>query len=85
MVVCHYHPDRPGIGVCMRCRRVICAACSTKMDGVNHCHACLKAIGARGSASSAGASAALTAVVLLCIGGGFCFGLGWLMQSWLAP
>jgi hypothetical protein len=47
MAVCQYHPDRPGIGICMRCRVVICAACSTRVDGVNHCHACLKALGQR--------------------------------------
>ena len=45
MAVCRYHPDRPGIGVCMRCRAVICAACATRVDGVNHCHACLAALG----------------------------------------
>lgn len=44
MAVCRYHRDRSGIGVCMRCRAVICAACCTKVDGVNHCHACLKAL-----------------------------------------
>ena len=31
----------------MRCRRVICAACSTRMDGINYCHACLAALGQR--------------------------------------
>jgi hypothetical protein len=31
----------------MSCRRVICAACCTRVEGVNRCHACLKALGAR--------------------------------------
>src|SRR5207245_3384833 len=45
MASCKYHPDRPGVGVCMRCRAVICNDCCTRLDGVNHCHACLKALG----------------------------------------
>ena len=48
MSVCRYHPDRPGVGVCMRCRAPVCAACTTRLDGVNHCHACLKQLGAHG-------------------------------------
>jgi hypothetical protein len=28
----------------MRCRAVICASCCTRVDGINHCHACLKAL-----------------------------------------
>ena len=47
MALCKYHPDRPGVGVCMRCRAVICAACCTRLEGINHCHACLKALAAR--------------------------------------
>ncbi len=44
MAYCKYHPDRPGVGVCMRCRAVICNDCCTRLDGVNHCHACLKTL-----------------------------------------
>ena len=50
MSVCRYHPDRPGVGVCMRCRASVCAACTTRLDGVNHCHACLKILAARADA-----------------------------------
>jgi hypothetical protein len=32
----------------MRCGAPVCAACTTRLDGVNHCHACLKVLGARG-------------------------------------
>jgi hypothetical protein len=42
MTACRYHPDRPGVGICVRCRAVICAACSTQLDGINYCFACLK-------------------------------------------
>jgi hypothetical protein len=45
---CKYHPDRPGVGVCMRCRGVVCDACTTRLNGINHCHSCLRALAARG-------------------------------------
>jgi hypothetical protein len=38
----------------MRCRKVICAACCTRLAGVNHCHACLAAIAARLLAAARG-------------------------------
>jgi hypothetical protein len=47
MTVCRYHPDQVAIGLCMRCRSAICAACCTRLDGINHCHACLSALAAR--------------------------------------
>jgi hypothetical protein len=31
----------------MRCRAVICAACSTQLEGINYCFVCLKALAAR--------------------------------------
>ena len=39
---CKHHPDRDGIGVCIRCRTVICSECSTKIDGINHCTHCIR-------------------------------------------
>ena len=39
---CKYHPEREGIGICVRCRTVICSECSTKIDGINNCHYCLE-------------------------------------------
>src|SRR5207248_9380568 len=41
---CQNHPEREGIGVCVRCRRVVCAECSTKIDRMNFCTGCLAAI-----------------------------------------
>jgi hypothetical protein len=55
----------------MRCRVVICAACTTRLDGVNHCHACLKAMGTR-RAEAAPRRVRGAAVALLL------FALGWL-------
>ena len=38
---CHYHPDRPGLGVCVECREVICRECTTQFEGINRCASCL--------------------------------------------
>lgn len=40
---CQYHPERSGIGICVECRSVICAECTTQFEGINRCAACLKA------------------------------------------
>lgn len=86
MAVCQFHRDRPGIGVCMRCRRVICAVCCTRIDGVNHCHQCLQALAAPPRpAPSLRLLAPLAASLLLLAGWLFLFGLCWLTQGRLAP
>jgi hypothetical protein len=86
MAACHYHPDRTGIGICMRCRAVICAACCTRVDGVNHCHACLKAMGRREEPRAAPlAPAALVTVLFLGLAWGLFFALAWAAQGRLAP
>lgn len=86
MAVCRYHPDRPGIGVCMRCRVVICAGCCTRLDGVNHCHACLKVLGRRASMRP---PADLLAPVVSAVLMGTCwflfFFVFWFLQGTLAP
>lgn len=38
---CHYHPERPGIGICVECRNVICTECTTQFEGINRCAKCL--------------------------------------------
>lgn len=86
MAVCHYHRDRPGVGICVRCRVVICAECSTRLDGINHCHACLKALGRSNKPAARRAwSQSLLAVFVLTISWLVYFGIGWLVQGRLAP
>jgi hypothetical protein len=86
VAVCHYHPDRPGVGVCIRCRVVICAGCCTRLDGVNHCHACLRKLAARAERPRRRTPLwALAAALLLGAGWLVLFGLGWLLQGRLAP
>ena len=38
---CHYHPERPGLGICVECRNVICVECTTQFEGINRCATCL--------------------------------------------
>jgi hypothetical protein len=65
---------------------VICAACCTRLDGVNHCHACLKVLGARQDEPRPRRSVwPLTAA--LCCGLGYLvlFAVFWLLQGRMAP
>jgi hypothetical protein len=70
----------------MRCRAVICAACCTRFDGVNHCHACLKVLGRRAAPRPSGRGAAVVgATCLLGFAWLFLVGVLWLAQGSLAP
>jgi len=40
---CANHPDIAGIGVCIHCRKVVCASCTTRLQGRNFCVRCLQA------------------------------------------
>ncbi len=85
MAVCHYHRDRPGIGVCMRCRAVICVACCTRVDGINHCHACLQKLGRRTESSQPGSQTTVLAFTALGLTWLVLFSALWLVQGKLAP
>ncbi len=41
---CANHGDREAIGICVVCRRPICAECTTPIEGINRCAACVKAL-----------------------------------------
>lgn len=41
---CRYHPERPGVGICVKCQTVICTECSTRVEGINHCAVCLASL-----------------------------------------
>jgi hypothetical protein len=65
---CYEHPDRPGLGICVECRRVICSECTTQFEGINRCARCLQArrdalqgLSARRDWSAAGVLQALAA------------------------
>jgi hypothetical protein len=70
----------------MRCQAVICAACCTRVEGVNHCHACLKALGERPESSLAKeVPIGLVTFLFLLLGWGVFFALAWGIQGRLAP
>jgi hypothetical protein len=70
----------------MRCRVVICAACCTRLNGINHCHACLKVLGGRHEEAHGIAGLwVVTAVLLLGAGWIVLFGLCWLVSGKMAP
>jgi hypothetical protein len=86
MAVCKYHPERSAIGVCVRCRTTICAACCTRLDGVNHCHACLEILARAREVLPAGRGVAvLGAICVLALAWLVLFGMLTLMQGSLAP
>jgi hypothetical protein len=68
---CRNHPERDGVGICMRCQKVVCSECSTKIDGINHCRECLEALRAQDRPAQRALSAgplralALSALLLL--------------------
>jgi hypothetical protein len=41
---CAHHPEREAIGICIACRRPICAECSTPIAGINRCARCVAAL-----------------------------------------
>jgi hypothetical protein len=70
----------------MRCRRVICAACCTRLDGINHCHACLKSLGsAREERPASQGLAAFLALSAYGVSSLLLFGLLFWLQGKLAP
>ncbi len=86
MAACRFHPDRPGVGVCIRCRKVICAECRTRVDGVNHCHACLKVLGNRKEEVKRPFDFwPVLSVALLAVSGLILTGICALLQGSLAP
>ncbi|MHB1424450.1 MAG: hypothetical protein ACYC3I_14865 [Gemmataceae bacterium] len=85
MRTCHFHGDRPGVGICLRCRVVICAACCTRVNGVNHCHACLKVLGGRREEKRGGELGMILAGVLLGAAWLVLFALCWAMSGKMAP
>jgi hypothetical protein len=70
----------------MRCRRIICAGCCTRVEGVNHCHACLKALGRRTTQPAATSSAGvLMSLLVLGLAWLLFFGVLWFAQGRLSP
>jgi hypothetical protein len=73
VAACENHLQREAIGVCVQCRRRVCSECSTKVEGINYCVACLsglareggRKVGARTQASPRMAYAAAAGYLVL--------------------
>jgi len=74
VAACQSHADREAIGVCVACRARICAECSTKVDGINHCVRCLAALAAPAPARAPAARGSALGAV---------WALGWLAAGTL--
>jgi hypothetical protein len=71
---CHYHPERPGLGICVECRNVICTECTTQFEGINRCARCLEARRSRASSAGARRDWSPTGVLLALVALGLVFG-----------
>ncbi|MBI5543831.1 MAG: hypothetical protein HY901_08095 [Deltaproteobacteria bacterium] len=71
---CHYHPMRPGIGVCVECRQVVCAECTTQFEGINRCAACLSKLGRRSDVQRTSAQMGAANLLTLVLVFGLLFG-----------
>jgi hypothetical protein len=40
---CRNHPELPAVAICVSCGKPVCAACSTRWEGMHHCVTCLAA------------------------------------------
>jgi hypothetical protein len=70
----------------MRCRAVICAECTTRLDGINHCHACLKELGGTAAVARAKRISGISAAVVIAAATWLFFtGMFWLAEGILAP
>lgn len=70
----------------MRCRVAICAACCTRLNGVNHCHACLKVLGGRrGEQAANPVGRVVLAALLLGMACLVLFALSWAVSGKMAP
>ena len=84
---CHVHPQRLGIGICVKCRQVICAECSTPMDGINLCARCVAALAPRPAEDDEELPREWTVGSVLFAAVAFA-ALGWgasALADWLAP
>jgi hypothetical protein len=79
---CHYHPMRPGIGVCVECRQVVCAECSTQFEGINRCAQCLGKMSRRAAAKKSGSDFGFFSIFTSLVVFGLLFGgLAWAAQA----
>jgi hypothetical protein len=82
---CEQHAGRVALGICVHCRRTLCGDCITKIDGINHCRACLEAQAPAAPARAERPLGVLPTRLLLGAGMGALWLLAWLALSALLP
>ncbi len=43
-LICVNHQQRPGYGICRRCKTVLCSECATFLEGVLTCPSCIHSL-----------------------------------------
>lgn len=83
---CLAHPERPGIGVCTRCRATLCEECATRVEGILRCRECLAQHAAPAASRGWRSLSALAPALLLAPLTALAVGLGlWLLAvAWAA-
>ena len=84
-VHCYHHPQRLGIGICVECRQVVCAECSTQFEGIYRCARCLAKMAPKADTRRAfrelGPGSLLGALLSLAV----LFGGVQLLAHWIKP
>lgn len=69
---CANHSDRAAVGICVSCRKLVCPACTTRLQGRNFCLGCLEqraAVGPDRDALRSGPGARLATGLLTVVSG----------------
>lgn len=85
MATCINHSEMEGIGICVRCRYVLCEACCTRLRGINHCSACLKELARPRSRTKGQVGSVVLALGVTALLSGVFFGLLLALQGRMAP
>ena len=84
-VHCHHHPQRLGIGICVECRQVVCAECSTQFEGINRCARCLAKMAPRQAEKRSFREWGPVSILGALCCGGLLYGGLVLLASWVRP
>lgn len=82
---CTRHPLREAVGVCVRCSQALCSDCITKLDGINHCQACLAELARPTAPKPARAPREVPETLALTFGFAVLAVLAWFMLEVLLP
>lgn len=73
------------MGICVQCRKAMCSDCITKIDGVNHCRACLERVVRAQAQSRTEAKGGVPPWLAISFGFAVVWGLSYMMIEVLMP